>query len=81
MSATHTAKALLADATGTELAAVPDAASVASFDRWDSLAHMRLLLGIEERIGRELDPDELARIETLSDVAQLLDAHPARELQ
>ena len=42
------------------------------FERWDSLAHLRLVLAIEGQIGRQLDPDESVRIETLSDIAALL---------
>jgi len=33
---------------------------------------MRLLLSVEKRIGRQLDPDEAVRVECLSDIAALL---------
>ncbi|HLL27539.1 MAG TPA: acyl carrier protein [Xanthobacteraceae bacterium] len=67
------AKQLLAEAIGAEIAAVPEAARVGAFERWDSLAHMRLILALEEKIGRKLDPDEAVKIESLKDIAALLD--------
>jgi acyl carrier protein len=72
MSARHQAKTLLAEAANCDPATIPDDVRIGRFERWDSLAHLRLVLGIEERIGRELDPDEAVRIESLSDIAALL---------
>ena len=66
------ARTFLARAMNIEIARVPDAARIGSFELWDSLAHMRVLLSIEERIGRRLDPDEAVRIESLADIARLL---------
>jgi acyl carrier protein len=36
-------------------------ARLGGFARWDSLAHLRLILALEEKIGRELDRLELLR--------------------
>ncbi len=66
------AKQLLAEATGTEAASVPDDARIGRFKRWDSLSHMRLILALEEAIGRRLDPDEAVEIESLEHVGALL---------
>jgi acyl carrier protein len=71
------ARTLLADAIGAELAAVPEDAQIGQFERWDSLVHIRLLLSLEERIGRLLDADEVVRIESVRDVARLLNSRPA----
>jgi acyl carrier protein len=68
------ARAMLADAIGSDPAQVPETARIGLFERWDSLAHLRLLLAIEQRIGRPLEPDEAVAIESLDDVARLLDA-------
>ena len=43
--------------------------------RWDSLAHMRLILAVEHEVRRQLEPDKIVRIETLADVAALLNRH------
>jgi acyl carrier protein len=72
MSKSQRAKKLLAEASNCDPAAVPDDVRIGQFERWDSLAHLRLVLGIEAQIGRELDPDESVRIETLADIAALL---------
>ena len=72
MSGLAGAKQLLADAMGADAATVPDGARIGGFERWDSLAHLRLILAIEEMIGRQLDPDEAVRIESLGDITGLL---------
>jgi acyl carrier protein len=69
MSELSGAKQLLAEAIGADAAAVPDGARIGGYERWDSLVHMRLILALEEKIGRQLDPDEAVRIESLQDVA------------
>ena len=66
------AKKLLAEAANCESAAIPDDVRIGTFERWDSLAHLRLVLAIEQQIGRQLDPDDAVRIESLADVAALL---------
>jgi acyl carrier protein len=72
MNGGEQAKALLADAVSCETAAIPDDVRIGGFDAWDSLAHLRLVLGIEQKIGRLLDADEAIRIESLQDIAALL---------
>jgi acyl carrier protein len=76
MNDTERAKKLLAEAANCDPAAIPDDVRIGRFERWDSLAHLRLVLGIEAQIGRQLDADESVRIETLADIAALLT--PAR---
>jgi acyl carrier protein len=72
MSELNKARLLLADAIRGHVDAVPKDARIGAFERWDSLAHMHLLLAIEQRIGRQLDAEEVVRIECLADVAALL---------
>jgi acyl carrier protein len=72
MSRLEVARELLAEATGADAASVPDGARIGSFKRWDSLAHLRLILALEAKIGRQLDPDESVRIESLGDIAAVL---------
>ena len=66
------AKQLLADAANCDSATIPDDVRIGNFERWDSIAHLRLVLAIEQQIGRQLGPDEAVRIESLTDVAALL---------
>ena len=67
--------AIAGEAVHAELAAVPEDARIGSFERWDSLAHLRLMLALEAEVGRELDAEEVVRIECLDDVRALLEAN------
>lgn len=73
MTALRRAKELLAQAIHAGAEDIPDDARIGSFRRWDSLAHMHLFLALEERLGRKLDPEEAVRIESIADVADMLD--------
>ena len=72
MSDSVQAKKLLAEAANCDSAMIPDDVRIGTFERWDSLAHLRLVLAIEQKIGRQLDLDEAIRIESLADVVALL---------
>lgn len=70
-----TARALLADALGLPENDLPAEARIGSLEQWDSLAHARILLALEEHIGKMLDAEEAAGIESLSDIATTLERH------
>jgi acyl carrier protein len=67
------ARQLLAGALELAPDKVPDSARLGVPEAWDSLGHMRLILALEAKLGRELDPDQVVGIESLSDIAALLD--------
>jgi hypothetical protein len=46
------AKKLLAKAANCESAMIPDEVRIGTFERWDNLAHLRLVRAIEQQIGR-----------------------------
>ena len=71
------ARALLAAALEMDAAQIPDHADIESLEQWTSVAHLRLVLGIEERLGAELTPDDAVAIVSLADVAALLARHAA----
>jgi acyl carrier protein len=54
---------------------VPRDARLGRIEQWDSLAHARLLLALEEKLRRQLTTDEAVAIESLDDIARLLDRH------
>ena len=56
---------------------VDDSARMGDPEAWDSLAHLRLILAIEEKLGRELGAEQIFGIECLADVANLLSGHAA----
>jgi acyl carrier protein len=72
MTGSDQAKTLLAHAANCEAAAIPDDVRIGRFEAWDSLAHLRLVLGIEQHLGRQLDADEAIAIENLADIAAVL---------
>jgi acyl carrier protein len=74
MNAVSLARTLLAEATNCDPATIPDDVRLGQFEPWDSLAHLRLVLGIEQRLSRQLDPDEAVRIETLADISRLVES-------
>ena len=71
-TARDAAVALLADALGIDRSAVDAATALGTTPQWDSLAHMRLILSIEERLGRRLDPESIVAISGIEDVVALL---------
>ena len=68
-NATALAKQVLAEASCRSLADVPDDAAIGTWDGWDSLTHMRLILTMETRLGHELPAEAVVRIENLEQVA------------
>ncbi len=68
------AKALLADAFGVKEKTIPDDAAIGAFERWDSLAHIRVILGLEEVLERQLQSQEVVSIMGLADIEQLIAA-------
>ena len=67
------ARTLLAQATERTPEEVPEDASVMTWDAWDSLSHMRLILGMESHLGRELPPEAVVEIASLSEITKYLD--------
>jgi acyl carrier protein len=47
---------------------------LAELEGWDSLKGVRLVLRLEEIVGRELSEDDIARLQSIRDVEQLLKA-------
>ena len=41
-------------------------------DAWDSLAHLNLVLALEEKYGIELLPEEMEQLVTMSDVTGMV---------
>jgi acyl carrier protein len=72
MTAQERARAILADAISIPPEAIPDDAAIGTVEQWDSLGHMRLLIGMEEALKRQLSTEEAANVISLADVARLL---------
>lgn len=54
---------------------VVDSLALNEIPTWDSLAHMMLIVRIEETYQIQLTGDEIADIRSVSDIRSLLDKH------
>lgn len=72
MTAPEQARRLLAEVLGVDAGALDETASAETLEAWDSLAHMRLVLRLEEELGRQLTADEILEATSLPEVAVLL---------
>lgn len=77
MNGTARARDLLGLAFSVPADEVPLDASIERCERWDSLAHLNLVIAIEETLGHPLDTATLLSIESLDDVARLLETEAA----
>jgi len=46
--------------------------SINALDSWDSMGHLRIVFAIEEAIGTELTVEQILSIESVDDIAGLL---------
>lgn len=67
------AKALLGEALGRPPEEIGADATIGETQGWDSLAHLRLLLALEEKLGKELPGTMVVAIKTIEDVQSLID--------
>lgn len=72
MTALARARTLVAEALAMTEADLPTDIRIGSIDQWDSLAHARILLALEEAVGRQLDAADAAMVESPAEVAALL---------
>lgn len=72
------AVALLTEALMVAADHIDDGTALGLTRQWDSLAHMRLILALEERLGRQLGPQQIVGIGSFADVVALLDASDCR---
>ena len=66
------ARQLLASALEMEIQEIPDDAAIGFVEKWDSLAHMRLIMALEEHKGESLAPDVVVAIGTLNDIESIV---------
>lgn len=64
--------AVVAEVLGLEPDSVEPELSRQDEDRWDSLAHLRLITAVEERFSVKFTMEEIESIQTLADVDRLI---------
>ena len=67
------ATALLAEALMVKPTEINSETALGYTPQWDSLAHMRLILALEEHMGSHLPPEAIISIANLKDICALLD--------
>ena len=67
------AKAFLAKALNVAPEDITEETHVGDLDAWDSLGHMRLLMSLEERLGKELPATWVVAIKNVNDVRAILE--------
>jgi len=72
MSSLKAAKEILSKVLYVPVNGIPDDASIADVKPLDSLSFEALILEIEERSGREVDPVLLVGMKTVEDLANIL---------
>ncbi|MEI9924755.1 MAG: acyl carrier protein [Bradyrhizobium sp.] len=66
------ARELIAEILRTNVSIPPGEIPLAHVEGWDSLKGVRLVLRLEEIVGRELSEDDIAKLQSVEDVDLLL---------
>ncbi len=66
------AKEVLAQAFDVSITEVPDDAGMETFTPWDSLGHLKVIAAIEEKIGRDLNTEEVLAVIDLASIEKLI---------
>ena len=66
------AKAIVAEATKVPPDALPEDANIVTLSAWDSIAHIGVILGLEERLGHQLSAEMIVSVTSLESIAALL---------
>lgn len=66
------ARELLAEVLRTNASIPPGNLLLAQIEGWDSLKGVRLVLRLEEIVGRELSEDDIEKLQSVEDVDRLL---------
>jgi acyl carrier protein len=67
------AAGILADILDRPVETIPADASIFNFPAWDSLAHVRLMLALEDVTGNSDDPARIAMLSSLEEVDRYLE--------
>ena len=66
------AKKILADALQIGVDEISSQTNIYSTEAWDSLAHMRIALALQEKLNRDLSAQEILQLENLETVSGIL---------
>ena len=72
------ARRVLAEALEVPLDQIAADASIETLEAWDSLGHVKVVMRIEDRIGRTLEAEEIVSLFDIDSVAKLIAAAQPR---
>lgn len=67
------ATGIIAEVLGCHVGDVSPDAPVGALPRWDSIAHLSIILAVEARLGRQLTAEEIASLENVESFSLLFD--------
>jgi len=72
MDPVDSARTLLAGVLGVASATISADATIDDVERWDSIAHLRVVLALEDKIGRQVTSEETMSLFSVRQIALLL---------
>jgi acyl carrier protein len=66
---------ILADTLGTNAAAMTEDTSTENTPEWDSVAHLNLVLSLEQAFGQRFSPDEFMQMQSVAAIKRVLAGH------
>ena len=68
---------ILADTLGVDIGTLNEETSMENTAAWDSVAHLNLVLSLEQAFGQRFSPDEFMQMQSVAAIRQALIAHGA----
>jgi acyl carrier protein len=72
-----TVEKIFAEVFGLPESSIDDGLKLSAIATWDSMAHMQLIVALEESFKVQFSGDEIADMKSVGDARQLLKAHGA----
>lgn len=66
---------ILADTLGVDAATLNSETSMENTAAWDSVAHLNLVLSLEQSFGQKFSPEEFMRMQSLAAIQRTLSSH------
>ena len=66
-------KYILSQALDIEINNIPDDISIDKFSKWDSLGHLRIVLGIENLLGHSMETSDILKIVDLKTINSFIE--------
>ena len=66
---------ILADTLGLDVSTLGETTSMENTAAWDSVAHLNLVLSLEQAFGQRFSPDEFMQMQSVAAIQRTLAAH------